>query len=56
MKNDVLFLFWKETYKVLSFNIVYFLTWNKCLPLISAPYNKRRTSQFQNIISAGGAY
>ena len=26
VKNDVLFLFWKETSKVLSFNIVYFLT------------------------------
>ena len=42
---------------VLTLNIVHFPNFeiSACFYLAS-PSNKRRTSQFQNLISAGGAY
>ena len=41
----------RENDKVLTFNIVYFPSFE-----IALPSNKRRISQFQNLISAGCAY
>ena len=43
--------------KVLAFNIVHFPNFEISASLLLAlPSNKRRTCQFKNLISAGGAY
>ena len=43
--------------KVLTFDIVHFPNFEINASLLLPPFsNKRRTSQFQNLISAGGAY
>ena len=49
--------FERKNDKVLSFNIVYFPNFETSASFqLAPPSNKRRTSQFQSLISAGGAY
>ena len=49
--------FERKTDKVLTVNIVYFPYFEISASLeLAAPSNKRRTSQFQNLISTEGAY
>ena len=49
--------FERKSDKVLTFNIVHFPNFEISAPLyLAPPYNKRRTSQFQNLTSAAGAY
>ena len=49
--------FERKNDKVLSFNIVYFPNFETSASFqLAPPSNKHRTSQFQSLISAGGAY
>ena len=49
--------FERKNYNVLIFNIAHFPNFEISASLyIAPPSNKRRTSKFQNLISAGGAY
>ena len=49
--------FERKNHKVLTFNIVHFPNFEIRTSLLLTPLsNKRYTTQFQNLISAGGAY
>ena len=57
VKIHVSFLFQKKNGKVLIFNIVHFPNFEISAQVQLAPSsNKQCTQQFQNLISAGGAY
>ena len=49
--------FERKSDKVLTFNIAHFPNFEISAPLyLAPPYNKRRTSQFQNLTSTAGTY
>ena len=56
--ENLFYLYFERKYdKVLAFNIVHFANFEMSASLLLAlPSNKRRISEFQNLISAGGAY
>ena len=57
VKICVSFLFWKKNDKVLTLDVVRFPNFEISASLhLSPPSNKRHTSQFQNLISAGVGY